>query len=196
MVRQLLPLLERAADGRIIIVTSGYYKQATELLTRKEVMGESMWDYTAQKAYSNSKMANCLFTKELSWRLQQRDSPVQAYAIRPGFVRGTELGRQTNWLLRTIASPLIWAVSCDLDQGISGIVHCATESQDVLAPGGLYYGKTLETYVDTVNKENQEKLWRQCERVESLVAKRSHGKMPERQFDWPSIEHPEKDVPV
>ncbi|CAJ0949703.1 unnamed protein product, partial [Mesorhabditis belari] len=189
LVRQLIELIEKAENGRIIVVSSGYYKQATVMRTRKELMGESIWDYTPTIAYANSKLANCLFVRDLERRLTERGSPVKVFCVRPGFIKGTDLGRETSWFLRTIATPVIWAFASNLDQGISGIVHCATSDFDELISGKLYYQDQMEECTDTVTAENGLRLWRMCERMETLIAERSHGKIATpRVIQWPKFD--------
>lgn len=54
----------------------------------------------------------CAFSR----RLSANKCSTKVYAIRPGFVGGTELGRETHWLLQTLATPIIWMFSKSLDQ--------------------------------------------------------------------------------
>uniref|UniRef100_A0A915M921 Ribosomal RNA-processing protein 42 n=1 Tax=Meloidogyne javanica TaxID=6303 RepID=A0A915M921_MELJA len=56
----------------------------------------------------------------------------------PGFVRGTQLGRHTNYFLRTLATPLIWFFSKNLDQGISTLLYCINSPYSELESGKLY----------------------------------------------------------
>ncbi|CAJ0915140.1 unnamed protein product, partial [Mesorhabditis belari] len=121
LVRQLIELIEKAENGRIIVVSSGYYKQVTEMRTRKD------------------KLANCLFVKDLERRSTERGSPVKVFC----------------------------AFASHLDQGISGIVHCATTDFDELISGKLYYQDQVEEYTDTVTAENGLRLWQMCERMET-----------------------------
>jgi hypothetical protein len=68
--------------------------------------------------YAHSKLANCLHAIELSKKLATKIGceNMKVIAIRPGFIRGTQLGRYTNAFLRVLASPIIWLVAKDLDQ--------------------------------------------------------------------------------
>lgn len=68
--------------------------------------------------YSQSKLANCLFTVALNNYIKQNQDKlphVGVFAVRPGFIRGTELGRYHNRYLRGLAWPLIYFFSKDLD---------------------------------------------------------------------------------
>lgn len=69
-------------------------------------------------------------TQQLCRRLEARRSPVRVFCVRPGFVRGTELGRETHWLLRALAAPIIWLVSKSLDQVRRKAGNAAGNSND------------------------------------------------------------------
>ncbi|KAK5970529.1 Dehydrogenase/reductase SDR family member 13 [Trichostrongylus colubriformis] len=86
LVNNLLPLLEKSADGRIVIVSSGLYKGVTHIPSIRQLMGEHDWDYQARFAYALSKLANCLHAVELAKRLKANRCSTKVYAIRPGFV--------------------------------------------------------------------------------------------------------------
>jgi NAD(P)-dependent dehydrogenase (short-subunit alcohol dehydrogenase family) len=94
----LMPLLKKAAPGaRIVNVSSLAHEQ-----------GQIFWDdmnferspYDPIKAYSQSKLANVLFTKELARR--NEGSGVTAYALHPGVIH-TELGRHLKDTFGTVA---------------------------------------------------------------------------------------------
>ncbi len=87
LTRELLPLIEQT-QGRIITTSSGAY-----------MMGRFNWDdwmdekskYSSFKAYSKSKLANILFTRELAQRVNAKG--ITAHCFHPGLV-STEFGRQ------------------------------------------------------------------------------------------------------
>lgn len=87
LTRELLPLIEQT-QGRIITTSSGAYQ-----------MGRFNWDdwmdekskYSSFKAYSKSKLANILFTRELAQRVNTKG--ITAHCFHPGLV-STEFGRQ------------------------------------------------------------------------------------------------------
>jgi NAD(P)-dependent dehydrogenase (short-subunit alcohol dehydrogenase family) len=94
----LMPLLKKAAPGaRIVNVSSLAHER-----------GQIYWDdvnfertpYDPMKAYSQSKLANVLFTKELARR--HEGSGVTAYALHPGVIH-TELGRHLKDTFGTVA---------------------------------------------------------------------------------------------
>ncbi|MBK8784395.1 MAG: SDR family oxidoreductase [Anaerolineales bacterium] len=87
LTRELLPLIEQT-QGRVITTSSGGY-----------MFGSFNWDdwmdekstYSSFKAYSKSKLANILFTRELAHRVGAKS--VTAHCFHPGMV-STEFGRQ------------------------------------------------------------------------------------------------------
>ncbi len=87
LTRELLPLLEQT-QGRVITTSSGAY-----------LMGKFNWNdwmdekssYSSFKAYSKSKLANILFTRELAHRINAKG--VTAHCFHPGLV-STDFGRQ------------------------------------------------------------------------------------------------------
>jgi retinol dehydrogenase-14 len=81
----LLDRLRASAPARIVITSSGAH--AGGLLDLDDLELERSW--TAWRAYSNSKLANVLFTRELAKRLE---SKIVANCLHPGVIR-TRLGR-------------------------------------------------------------------------------------------------------
>lgn len=86
----LLDLLKQSAPSRIINVSSDAHQYADLDLTDLQ----STREYHPGKAYGNSKLANILFTYELSRRLQ--GSGVTANVLHPGMVQSTFYDRTEN----------------------------------------------------------------------------------------------------
>ena len=55
--------------------------------------------YSAYLAYSQSKLANILFTYELQRRFKEQNSPVTANVLHPGVVN-TDLFQHIHWVIR------------------------------------------------------------------------------------------------
>jgi retinol dehydrogenase-14 len=77
----LLDRLKASAPARVVTVSSG--EQARGRIEFNDLQGAS--DYSAQRAYSQSKLANVMFTNELARRLE--GSGVTANSLHPGVVR-------------------------------------------------------------------------------------------------------------
>jgi NAD(P)-dependent dehydrogenase (short-subunit alcohol dehydrogenase family) len=97
LTNELLPLITGAASGRIITVSSHAHTSATLNLKRLN----HPLIYFGLGAYGASKLANVLFTLELSRRLV--GTSARAFALDPGLVN-TDMGQKaTDWL-----SALVW----------------------------------------------------------------------------------------
>ena len=84
----LMPLLKKAAPGaRIVNVSSMAHEPGRMYFDDINFEKQS---YSPIKAYSQSKLANVLFTRELARKGE--GSGVNAYALHPGVI-ATELGR-------------------------------------------------------------------------------------------------------
>jgi NAD(P)-dependent dehydrogenase (short-subunit alcohol dehydrogenase family) len=97
LTHELLPLITNAASGRIITVSSGAHYWAILDLKRLNhpLIYFGLW------AYQVSKLANVLFTLELSRRLA--GTPSRSFALDPGLVN-TDMGEKAgDWL-----SSLVW----------------------------------------------------------------------------------------
>jgi NAD(P)-dependent dehydrogenase (short-subunit alcohol dehydrogenase family) len=76
-------------DARIVTTASDAHKGAS--LDIERVRGADR--YTGFRAYSHSKLANVLFTKELARRLDATDREVTANSIHPGAIPGSGFSR-------------------------------------------------------------------------------------------------------
>jgi retinol dehydrogenase 12 len=88
---------------------------------------------TALAEYSVSKLANALFSAELSRRLA--GTGVNTYALHPGVV-ASDVWRSVPWPIR----PLIKRWMITVEEGALTTLHCAT-SPDAAQESGLYYDK-------------------------------------------------------
>lgn len=94
----LLDRLKASAPSRIISVSSYAYKFGN--IVRDDLNGEN--NYNEYKAYCNSKLANILFTRELSKRLH--GTGVVANSLHPGFV-ATDVQRHQR-ILNAVFYPM------------------------------------------------------------------------------------------
>jgi NAD(P)-dependent dehydrogenase (short-subunit alcohol dehydrogenase family) len=83
---RLFPLLAKATAARVVVVSSSVHWGGT--IRFDDLMGERSYD--KWMAYMQSKLANLLFTFELSRRLVEAKSPVMVAAAHPGYA-GTNL---------------------------------------------------------------------------------------------------------
>jgi retinol dehydrogenase 14 len=151
----LIDALNGPDGGRIINVSSGaHYEGAGAIENTLYVK-----DYDGRKQYSNSKLANVLFTYALAGRL--KDGKLAVNAVDPGnvatnFARNDGLGywlhhRMYYLMRRELLTPA---------QGAETIVHLAS-SDDVEGITAKYFRDKKETSSSDISyvKEIQEKLW-------------------------------------
>lgn len=124
-------LLLPSITDRVVTVTS-------QLHSRAKIDLENLnWEhrkYNPMRAYSDSKLANILFTVELERRLSTADSRVRAVAAHPGIAR-TNLAKAAGGSSAGFDRYLGWLFN-DVERGALPIQYAAT--QDV--PGGSYIG--------------------------------------------------------
>ena len=96
----LLDRLKASAPARVVTLSSG--AQAAGRIDFDDLQGAR--SYSGQRAYSQSKLANILFTKELARRLQ--GTGVTANSVHPGVVR-TKFGSEDQAGFFLIIGPLV-----------------------------------------------------------------------------------------
>jgi NAD(P)-dependent dehydrogenase (short-subunit alcohol dehydrogenase family) len=136
----LLDNLEKAASGRIVILSSALH-HLPACFDFDNIMFEK--NYSLFGTYGQSKLANLLFAKELNSRLRQENSKVTVNSLHPGCVI-TDFTRSFHVVIRTAYAVLypvvllfqkmplqgacssIFAASSPLIQGVTGqyLFHC------------------------------------------------------------------------
>ncbi len=123
--------LKASAPARIVTVASRAHYRATGL--DWETLRQPTSSRTAIIEYSNSKLANVLFSAELGRRLA--GTGVTTYALHPGVV-ASNLWRAVPWPIR----PLMKLGMISTEQGAVTTLFCATAAQ-LAGESGLYYDK-------------------------------------------------------
>ncbi|MBB2948768.1 hypothetical protein FB565_008554 [Actinoplanes lutulentus] len=128
----LLDLLERSTAARIVTVASNGHRAGRINFDDLNATRR----YNGQTAYSQSKLANLLFTYELQRRLHSTGRPVEALAAHPG---GSATGLTRNAplhmrMLNTVLGPIVTQSPRD---GALPVLRAATDPR---AKGGEYYG--------------------------------------------------------
>jgi len=119
----LLDRLKKSAPSRIINVSSSAHAMGSGKINFDDIHWEK--SYSAWPAYFNSKLANVLFTRELSKRLE--GSQVTANSLHPGAV-STDLQRHSI-LSSTLVAPLRWYLFKDAEQGAQTSIYCAVAEE-------------------------------------------------------------------
>ena len=165
----LFDLIE-ASKGRIVVVASLGYKMGLKTIQ----FDDMNWDkkYSANPAYSQSKLAQMMFAYELQDKVKAAGKSVEVYVCHPGSSATSLISTSGNLMTRVMfklmsMSPLVQSA----EKGSYPEVMCATE--DGLEQRALYgptgrmewvgpVGKgTLEPYA--YDKAVMEKLWTRSE---------------------------------
>lgn len=127
----LINMLRASAPSRIITVSSAAHQGAKMNFDDIQLAKR----YSGWQAYAQSKLANLLFTYELSDRLQGSDVTVNA--LHPGFVK-TGFGKGMPSLLTSIGGLIQHYFALTPEQGAQTSIYLAT-SHDVAEVTGRYF---------------------------------------------------------
>jgi NAD(P)-dependent dehydrogenase (short-subunit alcohol dehydrogenase family) len=154
----LLPVLKASAPARIVNVSSEAHKYGK--VEFDNLQGER--EYKGIPAYSNSKLENVLFTRELARRLA--DTGVTANSLHPGAV--------ATGIFRNTPKPIEWLIkllTLSPEKGAETSVYLAT-SREVEGITGKYFEKKLETYPSRPAQDDElaRRLWEVSEQLTGL----------------------------
>lgn len=161
----LLPKLKASGTietpSRVVVVASLNYEIGSIEL------GDLQYEerkYSFLKAYSDSKLANMLFARQLADRMKSENAPVSAVSLHPGLIN-TGLTRHVG-LMGYVTRFLARMVGKSIPQGAATAVYCATASD---VPSGSYWEdcNQKEPKPNAVDDEMARKLW---EKSEELIA--------------------------
>ena len=167
LTHELMGLLKASAPSRIVNLSSDAHRQSKGL-DFSDLMRERT-PYSTFGAYSDSKLANVLFTAELARRLE--GTGVTAYAVHPGvvatgFARDGDTSGWMEWITRLVAPFLLTPA-----KGAQTSMYCAT-APELVAVSGRYYAKSREKETTSYGKdvEAAQKLWEYSERLVGIAA--------------------------
>lgn len=148
----LLDTIKASAPARIINVSSGAH--AVGKIEFDNLQGERKY---GNRAYGNSKLANILFTIELSRRLE--GTGVTVNALHPGFV-STGFGRNNPGFLMKVFQAVIPLIARSPEKGAETPVYLAS-SPEVENITGKYFAdrKVARTAPQATDMEAAKKLW-------------------------------------
>ncbi|MBX2896107.1 MAG: SDR family oxidoreductase [Cyclobacteriaceae bacterium] len=131
---QLLPLLRKAADARVVTVSSVANREGQ--INFDDLQSTS--SYVPMKAYSQAKLANLMFALELQRQSEKHGWGVTSIAAHPGVSRTnlliTGAGRWSGPGIARTFLPFLFQPSA---QGALPTLYAATSPE---AKGGFYYG--------------------------------------------------------
>lgn len=133
----ILPLIERAEQGRIVVVSSLVTKFKQADIYYQDLNFEQSYD--GMSAYAQSKLANVMFAAELQQRLLHAGSKVIAVAAHPGYT-ATNLQQHMGWLGKVMNT----LFAQNLTMGTLPLLQAATDNR---LTGGEYIGpKNMNNY--------------------------------------------------
>jgi NAD(P)-dependent dehydrogenase (short-subunit alcohol dehydrogenase family) len=133
MTSVLLPVLQASAPARIVTVASTAHRGARLNLDDLQLERH----YLAMLAYSNSKLANILFTRELARRLDA--SAVTANCLHPGTVRTGFGSTGSTWLRLGLA--VVHPLLRSAQSGADTVLYLASSPQVSGHSGGYYVSR-------------------------------------------------------
>ncbi|MGH4036430.1 MAG: SDR family oxidoreductase [Sphaerochaeta sp.] len=172
----LFPLIDKT-NGRIVVVGSEGYKMGLKTIKFDDMNWDR--DYTANDAYSQSKLAQIMSVYELQKRLRKSGkSKVRVYACHPGSSRTSLISTSGNLLMRftfflMAHSPLTQSA----EKGSYPELMCATEKD---LPENGFYGPTGRSYwvgpvgkckleSHALNSEVAKKLWKVSQKATGAI---------------------------
>jgi NAD(P)-dependent dehydrogenase (short-subunit alcohol dehydrogenase family) len=148
----LLDVLRASAPARIVNVSSAAHRGAS--LRFDDLMGEKR--YRGWRAYSQSKLANLLFTYELARRLA--GTGVTVNAVHPGLV-ATGFASANGWRGRLFQRAARW-FGLTPEQGARTVVYLAS-SPDVAGVSGGYFVRNRQVVSSAASRDEEaaRRLW-------------------------------------
>jgi NAD(P)-dependent dehydrogenase (short-subunit alcohol dehydrogenase family) len=149
----LLDLLKASGSARIVNVSSEAHRRAR--LDFADLQGER--NYRGYRAYARSKLANILFTYELTRRLE--GTGIVANALHPGFV-ATNFGRNNRSFTAGLFRILQLVAAISPEEGAQTIIYLAS-SPEVKGITGEYFVKQKAVRSSQVSYDRAaaERLW-------------------------------------
>jgi NAD(P)-dependent dehydrogenase (short-subunit alcohol dehydrogenase family) len=149
----LLNRLQQSGPARVVIVSS--HAHARGRIDFDDLQGER--SYSGARAYSQSKLANILFTYALARRLQ--DSPVTANALHPGVVR-TSFGADDPGLVQRRFVPLIRPFMKSHARGAETSIYLASATELAQTSGRYFANRTPKrSSARSYDQDTAERLW-------------------------------------
>jgi NAD(P)-dependent dehydrogenase (short-subunit alcohol dehydrogenase family) len=149
----LLDRLVHSAPARVVTVSSN--AQAQGRIDFDDLQGER--EYSGARAYSQSKLANVLFTYELAKRLQ--GIPITANAVHPGVV-STSFGAEDPASLQRVFIPFLRPFMKTPARGAATSIHVAS-APDLEQVSGRYFAdsKPKKTARRSYDEAAAARLW-------------------------------------
>ncbi|XP_040023654.2 retinol dehydrogenase 12, like [Gasterosteus aculeatus] len=158
----LIDLIKRSAPARVVTVSSMAHSWGS--INLEDINSEKSYD--KKSAYSQSKLANVLFTRSLAKKLE--GSGVTTYSLHPGVVQ-TDLWRHLSGP-QQFAMKIVSPFTKTSSQGAQTSIYCAVEPSLGKESGG-YYSDCAPASCSAAGKDDvlAQKLWDLSCRMLSLT---------------------------
>ena len=169
----LMDRLVNTKDSRVVTMSSMNHEQGIINFDNLFLEGE----YHQMKAYEQSKLANLLFSYELSRRFTQAGVVVESIAAHPGFVK-SNIMKSNEYTERSFGFTMMFNVfdlllAMTPSMGSLGIMRAATDKTlkngDYVGPtkirGFRGYPKLLTSNENSYNEKDAAKLWEMSEQL-------------------------------
>ena len=164
LTRLLLPQLTAGAErlglaSRIVVVASDAHKYSDPFdfanIDRKG-LSSAIEGFTV---YSQSKLANIFFARELASRLKSRGLPISVNSLHPGFI-ATDLARETKGIIRFFFDLFSQMAAMNSWDGAQNSIHLAT-SPELASVSGEYFVhfKAAHPHLGPYPDLIQQQLW-------------------------------------
>jgi NAD(P)-dependent dehydrogenase (short-subunit alcohol dehydrogenase family) len=161
LTRELLPLLEKSAPSRVVVLSSALHYRAR--MDWDDLQFERR-GYGGSAAYNQSKLANVLFTLALARRLE--GTGVTVNAVHPGVV-ATELVRDLPKLLVKLFHLFLLTP----EKGAACSLHVAASPEAAEVTGRYFEKSKTKTPAKVAqDRDAQERLWALSEQLLGLSA--------------------------
>ncbi|MBM4311834.1 MAG: SDR family NAD(P)-dependent oxidoreductase [Deltaproteobacteria bacterium] len=135
LTNRLLDRVKQAPQGRVIIMSSGRYKNApAEGIQFDNLSGDRGYDPLT--AYGQSKLANALFAQELSRRLE--NTATTSNSVLPGVIN-TNLGRHLPAWKQMLSEVIGWTFMRSVEQGAATTCYVATSPKLAAVSGHMFF---------------------------------------------------------
>ncbi len=169
----LLPLLERAAPARVLVVSSEAHKscrelQLDDLSLRQLWRGRALSHAAGFRAYAHAKLCNLLFMRELSERLA--GTGISVNAVSPGFFVNTGIHREMRGIFKWGAAAVFGLLGLlglnTAAKGARGHIHAASSPQ-LTGISGHYFEHCREKAMSPLVDDAQlrQRLWQLSEEL-------------------------------
>lgn len=163
----LLDVLKSSTPSRVVVLSSLAHKFGT--INKDDLNSEK--SYSKYKAYSQSKLANVLFTYELARRL--RGTGVTVNAVHPGIVK-TDLGRHiVKSYVRKAIDPIVYFLFKTPRSGAQTTLKVALDPDLKTITGKYFSDCEIKGEAKTGSKEDDEVaawLWKTSEEWTKLLS--------------------------